>query len=175
MPGSELTPPVWKSVDVPCPVDRAFAVFTQQPTTWWPVDHRIIADRDAVVFESFVGGRWYERDRNGAQRDWGRILEWEPQRRIKMSWLVDGQFAAIDDDARASRVVVLFTPLGPDQTLVTIGHVDLHRHGDAAARIRAAVDGPSPGDTLASFAATVALVMSPPSPTRLDPSSSPTQ
>lgn len=145
-------PPVWKSVDVPCPVADAFALFTEKPTEWWPSDHRITDDREAVVFEPFVGGRWFERGRGGDERDWGRVLEWEEGRRIKMSWLVDGSFSAIDDDALASRVVITFVPLGADSTLVTIGHVDLHRHGDAAQKIRAAVDGPSPGDTLAGFA-----------------------
>jgi uncharacterized protein YndB with AHSA1/START domain len=148
-------PPVWKSVHVPCPVDETFAIFTRQPTDWWPSDHTITTAREAVVFEPFVGGRWYERGRDGTERDWGRILHWEPGRRIRMSWLVDGRFAAIDDDTLASRIEVLFTPVEADSTLVTIGHVDLHRHGAAAARIRAAIDGPSPGDTLAGFAATV--------------------
>jgi uncharacterized protein YndB with AHSA1/START domain len=155
MHGSELTPPVWKSVEVPCSADQAFAIFTREPTTWWPPDHRLTGNRDVVVFESFVGGRWYERDRDGTERDWGRILEWEPGRRIRMSWLIDGRFAAIDDDGLASRIVVLFNPLAHHSTLVTIGHVELARHGDAAGRIRAAIDGPSPGDTLASFARTV--------------------
>jgi uncharacterized protein YndB with AHSA1/START domain len=154
MHGSELTP-VWKSVQVPGSADQAFAIFSREPTTWWPADHRLTGNRDVVVFEPFVGGRWYERDRDGTERDWGRILEWEPGRRLRMSWLIDARFAAIDDDELASRIVVLFNPLGHESTLVTIGHVELDRHGPDAEQIRAAIDGASPGDTLASFAHTV--------------------
>jgi hypothetical protein len=53
-------------------------------------------------------------------------------------------------------VEVLFTSVEAHSTLVTIGHVDLHRHAAAAERIRAALDGPSPGETLGAYAAFVA-------------------
>jgi uncharacterized protein YndB with AHSA1/START domain len=155
MTGPKLIPPVWKSVDVPCSPDQAFEVFTGHPTRWWPRDHRITAEREAVVFEPFPGGRWYERDSDGGERDWGRILAWEQGRRIRLSWLIDGNFAPIDDDNLASRVDIVFCPLHPGATLVSIGHVELHRHGRAASAIRSVIEGPSPGDTLAGFARAV--------------------
>ncbi|MFF2901848.1 hypothetical protein [Streptomyces sp. NPDC057966] len=161
MTGPKLIPPVWKSVDLPCSADLAFDLFTRQPTQWWPHDHRLAQERQAVVFEPFLGGRWYERDSDGAERDWGRVLEWEHGRRLRLSWLIDGSFAPIDDDALASRVSIVFGPLGPASTLVSIGHVDLHRHGPAAAAIRSVIDGPSPGDTLGCFARWARAVRAP--------------
>lgn len=149
-------PPVRKTVDVPIAVDGAFAVFTETPTEWWPDTHVLTAGREAVVFEPVAGGRWYERGADGAERDWGRVLAWEPPRRIVLSWLIDGDFQPIQDDDLASRVAITFTPIAPDRTTVELAHVELHRHGPAAAKIRATIDGPSPGETLAGYAAVVA-------------------
>jgi uncharacterized protein YndB with AHSA1/START domain len=155
MDESEQLAPVWKSVEVPCSIEQAFRVLTEEPTRWWPQSHRITVQREAVVFEPFVGGRWYERAADGSRRDWGRVLIWEPERQIMMSWLVGDNFTSIEDDALASRVRIVFAPLAADRTLVSIGHVDLHRHGPIAAKIRGVLDGPSPGETLECFAAAV--------------------
>lgn len=148
-------PPVRKSVDVPVPADRAFAHFTRRPAEWWPESHALVAARDQVIFEPRVGGRWYERSTDGAELDWGRVLVWEPPHRLVLTWRIDGGFRPIDDDERASRVEVTFTRRGPESSRVELAHVELDRHGPAAGRIRAAVDGPSPGETLAKFAATL--------------------
>jgi len=161
MTGTEQLPPVWKSVEVPCSVQRAFAVLTREPTRWWPTSHRITVEREAVVFEPFVGGRWYERAADGTERDWGRVLVWEPDRQIMMSWLVGDDFTSIEDDALASRVRIVLSALEPERTLVSIGHVDLHRHGPIAAKIRAVLDGPSPGETLACLAAALEPAQAP--------------
>lgn len=156
MDAHEPVPPVRKSVDVPVSAEDAFAEFTGRPTAWWPESHALVAAREAVVFEPRVGGRWYERAADGSERDWGRVLAWEPPRRIALSWRVDGDFRPIDDDERASRVVVTFTPRGAGAATVELAHVELDRHGPAARHIRAAIEGPSPGETLARFAAAVA-------------------
>ncbi len=149
-------PPVRKTVEVPAPPRRAFAVFTEHPAEWWPPGHKLTAQREALVFEPFPGGRWYESDTAGGQRDWGRVLDWAPPRRIRLSWLIDGDFQPITDDERASRVEVTFAESRPGHTTVELAHVELDRHGPDAPRIRAAIDGPSPGETLARFAAAVA-------------------
>lgn len=148
-------PPVRKSVDVPVPPERAFAHFTGRPTEWWPESHVLVAARERVVFEPRAGGRWYERSTDGSELDWGRVLVWEPPHRLVLTWRIDGDFRPIDDDERASRVEVTFIPRGPGGTRLELAHVELARHGRAAGRIRAAVDGPSPGETLATFAATL--------------------
>ena len=147
--------PVWKSIELPLPVKDAFALVTQEPTRWWPQSHRITTEREAVVFEPFVGGRWYERSADGTERDWGKVLVWEQDRQIKMSWLVGDNFSSITDDELASRVNIVFAPLTPQRTLVSIGHVDLERHGAIAEKIRGILDGPSPGETLECLAAVI--------------------
>ncbi len=35
-----------------------------------------------------MGGRWHERNAKGDLCDWGKVLHWEPPRRIYLSWHV---------------------------------------------------------------------------------------
>ena len=155
-PTSEMIEPVRKSVTVPVPADTAWQVFTERATDWWPRDHRAgDGQREEIVFEPRPGGQYAERDTDGSVRVWGQILAWEPPRRLLMTWRVNGRWEAIDDDAAASEIEVTFTPRGPSETGVALGHLSLHRHGPDAAAIRAALDGPSPGPTLASYAEAV--------------------
>jgi uncharacterized protein YndB with AHSA1/START domain len=157
MTSANSVPPVWKSAEVACGREDAFAFLTGRPTVWWPENHRLGHGREAVVFEPCIGGRWYERYSDGSERDWGRVLEWVPGHRLTLSWLIDGRFAPIDDDRLASRIRIVLSDLGPGRSLASIGHVDLHRHGDDAPGIRSHLEGPSPGDTLAGFVRAVDL------------------
>ena len=153
-------PPVVKSVTVPVPVERAFEIFAGQPLEWWPSHHKLVpGERVSVVFERVVDGLFHEADADGATAVWGRILEWDPPRRIAMTWRIDGRWQPITDDEKASEIEVDFTPDGPDRTIVQLGHVKLWKHGEYAAGIRGALEGPSPGDTLAKFAAVVDRVV----------------
>jgi uncharacterized protein YndB with AHSA1/START domain len=149
-------PPVVKSVTVPVPPHRAFEFFTGQPTQWWPAEHILVPPpRQAIVFEPWAGGRWYERSRDGSERDWGRVVTWSPPGRLVLTWQIDGRWQPVADPARASEIEVTFSPAPREATRVELAHVKLHRHGPDARAIRAALDGPSPGVTLASFAGAV--------------------
>jgi uncharacterized protein YndB with AHSA1/START domain len=144
--------PVRKSVTVEAPAEHAFAVFTERPADWWPANHVLVNRREAIVFEPRIGGRWYEREFDGSERDWGRVLAWDPPHRLVLSWMINGEWKPISDDTKASEIQVTFTPQAPNRTVVELAHVDLHRHGADAQVIRDAIAGPSPGDTLANFA-----------------------
>jgi uncharacterized protein YndB with AHSA1/START domain len=156
MTAAETIQPVYKSVVVPVTADEAWQVFTERATQWWPRDHRAgDGKRDEIVFEPRPGGQYLERDVDGSVRVWGQILVWEPPRRLLMTWRVNGRWEAIPDDDAASEIEVTFTPRGRAGTGVTLGHLSLYRHGADAPAIRAALDGPSPGATLASYAEAV--------------------
>jgi uncharacterized protein YndB with AHSA1/START domain len=149
-------PSVIKSVVVDVPIATAFSIFTERPIDWWPADHVLVDKREDIVFQPFVGGRYYERSADGSEIDWGRITVWDPPNRVAMTWRIDGRWQPIFDDEMASVIDVRFTALGPSTTEVELGHVELHKHGDAAEKIRTALDGPSPGTTLANYARAVA-------------------
>lgn len=145
-------PDVRKSVTVPATPDQSFQVFTERPADWWPPHHVLLKnERAGLAFEPRVGGRYYEWDVQGNEIAWGRILEWEPGRRLAMTWRVDPNWQSITDDERASVIEVDFTAVDEGHTRVELAHVKLHQHGPGAERIFAALDGPSPGDTLGRY------------------------
>ncbi|WP_404868310.1 SRPBCC domain-containing protein [Kitasatospora griseola] len=152
MPEQQQIPDVRKSVTVNATPEECFRAFTERLAEWWPPSHVLLEkERAGLAFEPGVGGRYYEWDVDGNEIDWGVVLVWEPPHRLAMTWRVDGRFRSIPDDERASEIEVEFTPTD-DGTLISLAHVRLHKHGPDAERIFSALDGPSPGETLARFA-----------------------
>jgi hypothetical protein len=83
-----------------------------------------------AILEPQEGGRWYER---GTERDWGRVLVWEPPQRPVVTWQSNGLYQYVPDPAHASEIELRFTADGPEQTVVELEHRYLDRlaSGDA--------------------------------------------
>jgi uncharacterized protein YndB with AHSA1/START domain len=128
-----------KELTVEAPLDRAFRVFTANMGAWWPKSHHIgqAALKDCVI-EPKVNGRWYEVDEDGSTCDWGKVLEWDPPRRLRLAWQLNQEFRY--DPDLVTEVEVSFTRLGPKRTRVDFEHRHLERFGDAAERLRGAMD-----------------------------------
>lgn len=139
---------VRKSVRVNATIERAFSVFVEQMETWWPATHHIgKTPFEAIFIEPRVGGRWYERNVEGAQCDWGTVLKWDPPHRVAFSWHVGPGHDSPDwvcdpDIAKASEVEIRFTAAGPSTTLVELEHSKLERHGEGYEQLRELFDGP---------------------------------
>ena len=131
---------VRKQLTVEAPIDRVYRVFTENMTAWWPSTHHIgKAPMKDCVIEPRVGGRWYEIGDDGSQCDWGKVLAWDPPRRLVLAWQLDADFKY--DPTFETEVEVAFTPLGPQRTRVDFEHRNLERFGEAAERIRTSVTG----------------------------------
>lgn len=126
------TAPVRKELTLAATPEHAFEVFTTQIATWWPLGlHSVFGERAGdCVFESGVGGRIYERDLDGAEAEWGRVVVWDPPHRVVFSWQPN------EDRPAATEVEVRFTRSG-DQTLFVLEHRGWERLGDEAAEARA--------------------------------------
>jgi len=109
--------PVRVSVSVRCPVERAFEVFTEEASEWWPFEGHSIGEGRArsVVMDGRVGGRIYEVMDDGSEADWGTFAVWEPPHRIEFDWQPNPERPA------PTSVVVTFTPEG-DGTRVDLEH-----------------------------------------------------
>lgn len=84
-----MTPlePVRQSVRIRRPIAAAFELFTRDIGAWWPVGtHHLRGEVIGVVFEERLGGRIYERCRDGQTAEWGRVLAWEPPSRVVFTW-----------------------------------------------------------------------------------------
>src|SRR5215469_16446385 len=143
MSSAPTIPAVQSTVTVAVPIQTAFRVFTEGFDTWWPRTHHIAqVDLAEAVLERREGGRWYERGVDGSECEWGRVLAWDPPRRLVVSWHLDGDFEYDADPSRASEVEVRFTADGSDRTRVQLEHRHLERHGrESGEKLRAGVSG----------------------------------
>ena len=64
--------PIELAFDVQAPADHAFAVWTRDLGRWWPIDHTATGEDGLIItLEPRVGGRIFERTRDGRESDWG--------------------------------------------------------------------------------------------------------
>jgi uncharacterized protein YndB with AHSA1/START domain len=136
--------PVLKSIRVQATPARAFEVFTGKMARWWLPTHTINPTKSpiaAIVIEPREGGRWYERGEDGSECDWGRVLVWQPPKRVVLAWQINAHWQY--DAGLVTELEVRFTAQPSGATDVTLEHRLLERLGDAAPGIRDAIDSPS--------------------------------
>jgi uncharacterized protein YndB with AHSA1/START domain len=127
---------------VQAPIERAFAVFTEDFDRIKPREHNMLGvDIAETVFEPRAGGRVYDRGVDGSEFQWARVLAFEPPDRVVISWDLNPQFQIESDPATTSEVELRFIAEGPERTRVELEHRHLDRHGDGWPSIRDAVDG----------------------------------
>jgi Activator of Hsp90 ATPase homolog 1-like protein len=143
MQQTEEHPVVRKTIVVNADIRHAFEVFTQNMGQWWPKEHHIGGSpMVAVVVEPRSGGRWYEKDEDGSECDWGTVLRWDPPNGLILSWHLNGDFEFVADISRASEVEVRFTTEAEGRTRVELEHRYFERHGESGDRLRTEVDKP---------------------------------
>jgi uncharacterized protein YndB with AHSA1/START domain len=143
--------PIVQTVEVKAPPARAFETFAASMGDWWPKGMTIgPSPHVAVVIEPRAGGRWYERDAEGRETDWGRVLAWEPPGRLLLAWQINSAWAF--DPGFETTVEMSFAPLPSGGTRVTLEHRDLERYGADAAKHVEMLRGGWPG-LMAGFAA----------------------
>ena len=135
---------VRRSIVVEAPQERAFTVFTEGMSTWWPLETHHIGEQkaEAAVVEPQAGGRWYERAADGTECDWGTVLEWDPPNRILLAWHLTPEFTYDPDTAMSTQVDVRFTATSATETHVALEHRGFEVHGDGGESMRAAVAAP---------------------------------
>jgi uncharacterized protein YndB with AHSA1/START domain len=136
--------PVLKTVTVKASVDHAFKVFTEGFDGWWPRSHHIGKQpMTLAVLEPKDGGRCYGRSADGTDADWGRVIVWEPPRRLVIAWQINADWQYEPDLAKSSEVEIRFTPESDGSTRVDLEHRHFERHGAGALGMRTSVDSPN--------------------------------
>lgn len=140
---TETTVAVRRSITVNATPERAFDVFTAGFSTWWPLESHHIGKQIAVeaIMEPHPGGRWFERDADGNECDWGFVTAYEPPSRILLAWHLTPEWAYDPDPEKATEVEVTFTPAA-DGTLVELEHRGFEKHGETGTSMRDAVSAP---------------------------------
>lgn len=129
-------------VVVDAPIDKAFKTFTEDFGRFKPPEHNMLGTEIAeTVFETRVGGALYDRGVDGSECRWGRILAYEPPRRVVISWDISPNWQIEPDPEKTSEFEVRFTVESPGRTRVELEHRNLDRHGQGWEGVREGVDG----------------------------------
>lgn len=124
--------PVACTVDVRVPPSRAFELFAQHMGAWWPRG-RTPGGRPHVdlVVEPRAGGRWFERDDEGRETPWGKVLSWEPPHRLLLGWQLNNRFQY--DAGILMEVDIRFDALPGAGTRISLEHRNIEQLGGEAA------------------------------------------
>jgi uncharacterized protein YndB with AHSA1/START domain len=142
--------PILRSIQVKAAPARAFTLFATHMEHWWPKGRTIgKAPHAAIIVEPHAGGRWFERDADGNETHWGKVLAWEPPSRLLLCWQINCEWGY--DPDLLTEVEVTFAPAQGGGTLVTLEHRNLERFGADAARHAEKLGGGWP-TRLAEFA-----------------------
>jgi hypothetical protein len=123
--------PIVHKVQVKAAPARAFELFTTRMGDWWPKGIGK-APHAAVVIEPQAGGRWFERDADGNETDWGKVLAWEPPARLVLAGQITSRWSY--DPELFTEVELSFAPAEGGGTLVRLEHRKLEAYGADAAR-----------------------------------------
>lgn len=119
-----MTEPLSLTFEVACAAEHAFAIWTSRIDSWWPADHTVTGQADAVVvLEARLGGRIFERTPDGTEHEWGEVTRWEPPHRLSYLWHLRR------DRADATDVDIRFVPAGEKHTVIEIEHRGWERLG----------------------------------------------
>jgi uncharacterized protein YndB with AHSA1/START domain len=131
---------VRSEIVVDAPIERAFAVFTEQFDRIKPREHNMLGvDIAETVFEPRVGGSIYDRGVDGSECRWARVLAYEPPDRVVFSWDIGPTWQVETDPDRASEVEVSFVAESSERTRVELEHRHIDRHGDGWEGLREGV------------------------------------
>jgi hypothetical protein len=103
-----------RSVVLACACERAFALFTERASDWWPELLRHTGDARSQI-TLLASGRFWERASDGREVELGRVTAWEPPSRLALDFF-PGTGAA-----HPTEVVVRFSAEG-DGTRVVVQH-----------------------------------------------------
>jgi hypothetical protein len=103
-----------KIVFLPISPARAFALFTEDISQWWPEDRRHTKDPDSEIF-LLAGGRFYERARDGHEVELGRVRLFEPAHQLALDFYIGA------DPQHPTEVLVTFTA-EDEGTRVVVDH-----------------------------------------------------
>src|SRR3954467_10280209 len=129
-----------KTLEVNAPIDRAFTVFASRMGDWWHKEHSIATGttQKDVIIEPRAGGRWYEKGTDGSEHQWGKVVAYDPPRRLVLAWQLTREFQ-YDPDFETTVEATFEEADGV--TTAHFEHRDLERMGTDAVELFESMDG----------------------------------
>ena len=131
--------PIVKSVTVKAAPEKTFELFTRQTAKWWKAGQTLGKHpHQDIVIEPKTGGRWFERDAEGNEVQWGKVLAFEPSHRLLLAWQIDKTFKY--DPDLVTELEITFTPVASGGTIVRLEHRNLERFGEGTEKLVGIID-----------------------------------
>ncbi len=129
--------PLEAAVIVDTSAEAAFVRFTAGLGGWWPPEFSWSqpALLERIGMECREGGLLSETGPHGFRIDWGRVVVWEPPRRLVFLWQIGADRVPEPDPERASLVTVTVEAASSGAD-VTVVHDRWERHGADAQAYR---------------------------------------
>jgi uncharacterized protein YndB with AHSA1/START domain len=132
--------PIQRLVHTRAAPASAFAIFTGRIGEWWPKGQTPAPKPHvALIIEPHVDGRWFERDADGSETQWGKVLVWTPPHRLVLAWQLNSDFRY--DPTLVTEVEITFTPAADGGTDVKLEHRDLQKFSPHIPRMVNSVGG----------------------------------
>jgi len=130
---------VRKELTINASQKQAFQAFTKELDRWWPRSHHIgKAEMKQAVLEMKEGGRWYEIGVDGSECNWGKVLVWNPPRKLVLAWQITAEWQY--DPNFVTEVEANFIERGPNLTHFTLEHRNIDQFGEKAQQMWTAFD-----------------------------------
>ena len=131
--------PVRKELTIKASQARAFQAFTERMDRWWPRSHHIgTTEMKELVLEPRQGGRWYEIGVDNSECNWGKVLVWNPPRKVVLAWQITAEWRY--DPDFVTEVEVNFIEEGAKLTRFTLEHRNIEKFGIKAQEMWSAFD-----------------------------------
>ena len=132
--------PVHRTVHTKASPSKAFEIFTGQIGRWWPKGQGVgTQPLNEMVLEPGVGGRWFERDADGHDTQWGSVLVWQPPGQLVLAWQLNREMRF--DPNLITEVELTFIAADGGGTDVILEHRNLERFGQDGAKWASSIGG----------------------------------
>jgi Activator of Hsp90 ATPase homolog 1-like protein len=123
--------PILCRTTVKAPPASAFVLFTEHTKDWWKKEtpFRTQPNRNFSIAK-YAGGRWFERDEDGGEVNWGEVLAFEPAGRLLLGMQLNAQFNY--DPSALTEIEIAFANAPGGGSIVTLEHRCLERLGAGA-------------------------------------------
>jgi uncharacterized protein YndB with AHSA1/START domain len=133
--------PVRKQILVKASQERAFDLFTNGMSRWWPATHSTLkSPLKQYIVEPQEGGRWYAVGEDGSTAQTGYVIDWQPPQRVVLAWQLSADWQY--DPNLVTEVEIRFISESAQSTRIELEHRLLERMGDRSAHVRTMIDSP---------------------------------
>lgn len=130
-----------KTISIPTNNERAFLSFVDGFNDWWPREYTWSRNTlEKIYIDGRKNGLCTEIGPFNFRCDWGRVIDYQENEKLTISWQISPKREPIPDPDQASIITLEFERVAADITIVKFWHTDFDKHGDEGENYREMLD-----------------------------------